>query len=258
MQIFIGTSGYSYEDWRGYFYPAKLGKNKMLEHYAREFSFTEVNSSYYHLPASRTFAQLAQKTPPHFIFTVKAYKSLTHERRGNVKEDAQRFCFALEPLLGAGKLGAVLLQFPYSFPNREENRHYLAALKEMFEHIPLAVEFRHQSWIKEPTWKFLQSLGMGYVCVDEPELKGLVGQVVVHTAPVAYVRFHGRNREKWWRHEQAYERYDYLYSREEIQEWVPGIKDLSKEAKRVFVAFNNHYRGQAVQNARMLRELLKI
>lgn len=257
MQIFIGTSGYSYEDWRGYFYPTKLGRNKMLEYYAREFSFTEINSSYYHLPAARTFEQMAQRTPAHFVFTVKAYKSLTHER-GSItfREDAQKFCLALEPLLETGKLGAVLLQFPYSFSNREENRRYLAMLKEMLKNIPVVVEFRHNSWIKRPTWEFLHSLELGYVCVDEPDLKGLVGQEIVYTAPIAYVRFHGRNREKWWKHKQAWERYDYLYSAEEIREWVPGIKGLGEKAGRVFVAFNNHYRGQAVQNARMLRELI--
>jgi uncharacterized protein YecE (DUF72 family) len=259
MQTFIGTSGYSYVDWCGPFYPSALDKNKMLEYYAKEFSFTEINSSYYHLPSPRLFVQLSKKTPEDFIFTVKAYKSLTHEREESVKEDTKKFCFALEPLLVAGKLGAVLLQFPYSFHNQEKNRHYLADLREIFtKAIPVVIEFRHYSWAKKATWDFLRSLDLGYVCVDAPKLRGLVGQETVCTTEIAYVRFHGRNSAKWWEHKNSYERYDYLYSEEEIREWAPKIQNLDKEAKQVFVAFNNHYRGQAVQNARMMREMLKL
>lgn len=256
--IAVGTSGYSYIDWRGPFYPSALEKNKMLAYYATEFSFTEINSSYYHLPSPYLFVQLVKKSPENFIFTVKAYKSLTHERQESVKEDAKKFNSSLEPLLAAGKLGAVLLQFPYSFHNREKNRQYLAGLRELFTaDIPIAAEFRHHSWAKEAVWGFLRSLEIGYVCVDEPELRGLVGREAVCTAKTAYVRFHGRNSANWWNHKQSYERYDYLYSEEEIKEWTPRIKNLGKEAKQVFVAFNNHYRGQAVQNAKMMRELLK-
>ena len=257
-QIFIGTSGYSYNDWYGYFYPATIKKNKMLEYYAEEFPFTEINSTYYRLPSPHLLKQMAQKTPKDFIFTVKAYKSLTHERPENIAEDTKKFNLALEPLLETKKLGAVLLQFPYSFHNQEENRHYLAFLRQQLKDIPITVEFRHYSWVRKATWEFLRSLNLGYVCIDAPKLKGLIGSEIVCTAEVAYIRFHGRNAAKWWKHEQAYERYDYLYSKEEIQEWLPGIKKLSDEARRVFVAFNNHYRGQAVQNARLLRELLSI
>lgn len=255
-RIFIGTSGYSYDDWLGYFYPPKLPRSKMLEYYAQEFPFTEVNSSFYALPSPKMCEGLAKKTPANFVFTVKAHKSMTHERPGNVEEFAKRFLFALQPLLGAGKLGAVLLQFPYSFHNTPENRRYLAKLNALFSTVPAVVEFRHHTWTGKATWDFLRELGLGYTCVDEPALKGLVRPAVVCTAPVAYVRFHGRNAAKWWNHEQAYERYDYLYTEEELREWVPGIKSLAAEAERVFVAFNNHYRGQAVINARMLREML--
>jgi len=256
-EIYIGTSGYSYDDWREHYYPPGLNKGKRLEFYAREFSFVEVNSSYYSLLRPEVFRQLAQKTPPEFVFAVKGYKSFTHERGAGVAEDVKKFCFSLAPLLEKGKLGAVLLQFPYSFPRRPENKNYLAALREALGGLPAVVEFRHQSWVRGETWEFLKGLELGYVCVDEPDIKGLVGRVAVCTAPVAYVRFHGRNREKWWRHEHTYERYDYLYTERELGEWVPGIRSLAREAKRVFVAFNNHYRGQAVQNARMLKEMLK-
>lgn len=256
-RIFIGTSGYSYDDWRGYFYPAKTAKNKMLEYYAREFSFTEINSTYYHLPALKTMEQLARRTPPHFVFTVKAYRSLTHERGAGADEDARRFIFALSPLTEAGKLGAILLQFPYSFHNREENRRYLVRLRKLLNDVPIAVEFRHQSWSHRAVWELLHSLKAGYVCVDGPALKGLPGPAAICTASIAYVRFHGRNAQKWWRHEQPYERYDYLYTEEELREWVPGIQKLAGKAEKVFVAFNNHFRGQAVENARQMRNLLE-
>lgn len=259
MSILIGTSGYSYDDWRGPFYPVAVSKNKMLEFYAKEFSFTEINSSYYHLPSQNLFLSLAKRTPENFIFSVKAYKTLTHERQESVPEDIKKFCYSLEPLLQAEKLGAVLLQFPYSFHNQEENRRYLAGLKGLFlKSIPLAVEFRHHSWIKEATWDFLRTLEIGYVCVDEPGLKRLVNQTAICASEIAYVRFHGRNLAKWWKHEESYERYDYLYTLEEIGEWTPKINELAKQVKQVYIAFNNHYRGQAVRNARMLRELLQI
>ena len=255
-RIFIGTSGYSYQDWLGYFYPPRLPKDKMLAYYSQEFPFTEVNSTFYTLPSPQLCAGLARKAPPGFLFTVKAHKSLTHERPANAADFARRFLFALEPLVAGGKLGAILLQFPYSFSHTPENRRYLAALSRLLFPVPAAVEFRHQSWAGKDTWDFLRELGRGYTCVDEPALKGLMGPAVACTAPIAYVRFHGRNAAKWWRHGQAHERYDYLYTEEELREWVPGIRSLASEAEKVFVAFNNHYRGQAVINARMLREML--
>ena len=241
----------------GPFYPAGLPERDMLAYYAREFPFVEINSSYYRLPAQRTLAGMARRTPPDFVFTVKAYQSLTHGRGQSAAEDAGKFLHGIAPLIEEGRLGAVLLQFPYSFHNTEENRRYLAQLKELLPGVPLVVEFRNRGWAREAVWELLSSLGMGYVCVDEPRLRGLIGGVVKCTGPVAYVRFHGRNAAKWWEHEAAHERYDYLYSEDELREWVPGIADLAGRAERVFVAFNNHYQAKAVVNARMLRRLLE-
>lgn len=255
-QVLIGTSGYSYKDWVGPFYPPGLPAEDMLAYYAREFPFVELNFTYYRLPTQRTLAGMARKVPPGFLFTVKAYQSLTHSRGEAVAEDAGKFLYGLKPLVDAGRLGAVLLQFPYSFHHTEENRRYLVWLKELLSGLPLAVEFRNREWAKEPVWELLASLGMGYACVDEPRLRGLVGGVVKCTASVAYVRFHGRNAARWWQHEAAYERYDYLYSEDELREWVPGIASLAGRAERLFVAFNNHYQAKAVVNARMLRGLL--
>jgi uncharacterized protein YecE (DUF72 family) len=210
-EILVGTSGYSYDDWRGAFYPLQLKKGDMLEYYAREFRYTEVNSTYYALPSQPAIARLAERTPPEFVFTVKAFKSMTHERQDSVAVDAGKFRFSLAPLIEAGKLGAVLLQFPYSFRCCQENRSYLARLGEMLGDLPLAVEFRHAGWESEAVWEFLKRLNMACVAVDEPRLKGLVGGSAVLTASFGYIRFHGRNAGNWWQHEQAYERYDYLY-----------------------------------------------
>ena len=124
-------------------------RGDMLEYYAREFRYTEVNSTYYALPSQQAMARLAERTPQEFVFTVKAFKSLTHERQGNAEVDAGKFRFSLEPLIETGKLGAVLLQFPYSFKCYQENRRYLARLGELLNGLPVAAEFRHASWERQ-------------------------------------------------------------------------------------------------------------
>lgn len=255
-RIYIGTSGYSYRDWVGPFYPAGTRQDEMLSFYAGEFSFTEVNSTYYRLPTAKMFEGMLKKVPDHFLFTVKAFQGLTHQRGDSVKQDAGRLAEALKPLAAAGKLGALLFQFPYSFKADPSNRAYLGMLRELFPGFPLVVEFRHYSWLKKDTWDFLRSLQIGYACVDAPRLKGLPGSVAEATAPVAYVRFHGRNAATWWEHQEAWQRYHYLYTEEELREWVPKIGFLARNAERVFVAFNNHFGAQAVFNARMLQKLI--
>ncbi|MGI9861361.1 DUF72 domain-containing protein [Moorella naiadis] len=254
--IYIGTSGYSYRDWLGYFYPPGLAAREMLPYYAREFNFTEINSSYYTLPRPQNLEQMARRVPGDFIFAVKAYRTLTHDRGESVAGDSKQFRQALQPLIDRGRLGAVLLQFPYSFHNNQANRGYLVRLRELLPGLPLVVEFRQAGWIQDAVRDFLAHYEIAYTCVDEPQLPGLPGRAVYCTAPLAYVRFHGRNAAKWWRHDEAYERYDYLYTAAELKEWLPGIAYLADQARQVFVAFNNHYHSQAVTNARMLKELL--
>jgi uncharacterized protein YecE (DUF72 family) len=255
-KCYIGTSGYSYQDWYGCFYPEGLKCGDMLKFYSKEFSFTEINSTYYQIPSSKVFESLCKMTPPEFKFTVKAYKSLTHERLGTMKKDAENFCTSIKPLLSEGKLGGVLFQFPYSFKNNTDNRSYLCTVRELMRDIPTAVEFRHSSWNIKPVWEFLKSMNMSYVAVDEPGLKNLVTPSAVVTSQIGYVRFHGRNSAKWWNHEKSYERYDYLYSEEELSEWVPKVKNMMDGSKIIFIAFNNHFNSQAVINARMFRELM--
>jgi len=256
IAVYIGTAGYSYEDWAGAYYPEGLPKGERLSFYAREFSFTEINSSYYRLPNRFMMARMSEKTPAGFVFAVKAYRSLTHDRGPQAAEDCRNFLEALSPLRDAGKQGPVLLQFPYSFVCNRENRRYLERVGSWLVSLSAVVEFRHRSWVREDTWELLRSNGMGYACVDEPRLPGLVGPVVVCTSRIAYVRFHGRNAAKWWKHEKSYERYEYLYTEDELRSWLPGLKKLVENAGALFVVFNYHFQGQAVQNARLLRRLL--
>ena len=248
----IGTSGYSYKDWIGPFYPEGIPRRDMLVYYAREFDTTEINFTYYRLPDPRTLAAMARKVPDGFVFTIKASQELTHGREDN-EQAFRQYVEALKPLQETGKFGCILAQFPWSFRPSEENRAYLEFMREQFGQLPVVVEFRNGGWIGEDTFDLLRRLRLGYCCVDQPRLRGLVPPVAQATAPVAYVRFHGRNAAKWWRHEHAWERYNYTYSDEELGEWVPKIRQLAQASESVYVFANNHWQGQAVTTAKQLR-----
>jgi uncharacterized protein YecE (DUF72 family) len=254
--IRIGTSGYSYDDWVGPFYPNELAKSDRLFFYAREFDTTELNFSYYRQPTLWILERIAAKVPPGFVFTIKAFRGITHEREDNEDEFAT-FAQALKPLLEQEKLGCILAQFPYSFHARPENRDYLRRVRELFGDLPVVVELRNRAWISSETFELLRENHLGFCCVDEPRLKGLLPPVAEATAPVAYVRFHGRNAAKWWQHDEAWERYDYTYSDEELEEWVPKIQKLEQRAETTFLFANNHWQGQAVGTARQLKMLLE-
>jgi len=258
----IGTSGYSYQDWKGPVYPENIKDTEMLPFYAREFDTTEINYTYYRMPSARTLASMASKVPPNFLFAIKASKQLTHERdddtqgNGASVENFGLFREALQPLISEGKFGAVLAQFPSSFKPTPENRDYLSVFRERMGDLPVAVEFRNATWITDDTMELLRKNNLGYCCVDEPHLRGLVPPIAVATAPIAYVRFHGRNAKKWWHHDEAFERYSYEYKPEELEEWVPKIEKLEVAADTTFVFTNNHYNGAAVRTAEQLKGML--
>lgn len=258
MRILIGTSGFSYDDWRGFFYPKDLPKREMLPYYAGVFPTVEVNATYYTLPHPATFLQMSRKVPDDFLFAVKAHRDMTHSG-GELNEEAfAGFRRALDPLLERGMLGCVLAQFPWSFKPTADNEAYLRTFREQLPDVPTVVEFRNAAWVSDRTLNLLRELGMGFCCVDEPGLKGLMPRIAASTSPIGYVRFHGRNAQKWWKHDHAWERYNYLYSEEELQSWVPKIQGLAEETDRLFVFFNNHYEGKAGQNARVLAQLLNL
>lgn len=257
--IRIGTSGFSYDDWVGPVYPQGLPKSQWLVYYAHELGFRacELNFSFYRLPDARTLSAMADKVPEGFAFTLKATQTLTHERAKATPEEFSRFVEAMRPLVAQGKFGCVLAQFPYSFHATAENRAYLARLREGLGDLPVVVEFRNVRWLTdEDTFELLRQQRLGFCCVDEPRLDGLMPPIARATAPVAYVRFHGRNAQKWWHHDQAWERYDYTYTDEELREWVPKIGGLADEADTVYLFANNHWVGQAVGTARQLGLLL--
>ncbi len=255
--IYVGTSGYSYEDWAGPVYPPDLPKSEWLSFYAREFPACEINYTYYRLPNARTLAAMSRKTPAGFVFTVKASQELTHGRE-DPEAPFAAFQAGVAPLVAEGKLGCILAQFPFSFHATPENRDYVRRFRERLGGLPTAIEFRNRAWLAPETFELLRELGLGFCCVDEPRLQGLLPPVAVATSPIAYVRFHGRNASKWWRHENAWERYDYTYSEEELREWQPKIQALNQQAEKTFVFANNHWQGQAVGTARQLRLLLGV
>ncbi len=256
MTILLGTSGFSYKDWVGPVYPPDLPKADWLRFYAAEFPTCELNFSYYRIPNPRTLERMADKVPQGFLFALKAYKGITHERE-EPDPLIRQFTNSLAPLRERAKFACVLAQFPHSFHANEENRAYLRRLRDGFGDLPLVVEFRGTDWITERTFDMLRELGLGFCCVDQPRLKGLVPPLAIATGPIAYVRFHGRNAAKWWQHDEAWERYNYSYTDEELAEWVPKIHQLDEAASLTLVYMNNHWQGQAVGTARQLQRLLR-
>lgn len=261
--IYIGTSGFSYADWKGKYYPKDIRDRDMLFHYAREFRAVELDFTYYQMPGLRTMMGLERKTPDGFRFCVKANRAMTHEPSRNAEERSQTFrafTSSLQPLIETDKLGCVLAQFPWSYRATPENRAYLGEVREYMADLPVVVEFRSSTWVEdgtlETTLDMLRDLGMGFCCVDEPRLKGLMPPLAAATSPVGYVRFHGRNAAKWWKHQEAWERYNYLYSSRELEEWLPRIRHIESQAEVTYVLFNNHRDAQAVQNARLLQSMI--
>lgn len=253
--IHIGTSGYSFPDWQGAFYPRKLPKNQWLAHYAGEFSAVEINATYYRLPPAATFAAMAAKTPPGYPFWVKLPGEVTHGG-GDVKAVMTAFFEAVRALRESERLAGGLAQFPPSFRPSAKSLDKLRQLRYLCGDVPLAVEFRWRDWQTPETFGFLREQGIIVVVPDLPPLPGLPETELEVTAPVAYVRFHGRNSKTWLDSRQG-DRYDYDYSATELQGWLPKIAALEEAAPVTFLFFNNCHLGQAVKNARMLREMLK-
>jgi uncharacterized protein YecE (DUF72 family) len=250
--MFVGTSGFSYDDWKHVYYPANVSRSGWLAYYATEFRAVELNFTYYRLPTSEQTQKIALQTPRDFRFTVKAHRDITHTRTGDPVVFAQ-FRAGIEPLQKEEKLGAILLQFPFSFRNVQENTYYLQHCARQLSGLPTVVEFRHSSWVTQRTLSKLREWEIGFCNVDMPKLPGLMPQTAFVTAPTAYARFHGRNAGKWWRHQHAWERYDYSYTDSEIAEWIPHLVDMDQEAENLYVFANNHWQGQAISTARQIK-----
>jgi len=252
--IMIGTSGYSFPNWKGTFYPQGLPERDQLEYYARFFPVVEINTTFYQIPTSRLFSGMQKRVPDDFTFWVKIHKSLTHDRQLEL-ETCRKMISAVKPIEDSQQMAGFLAQFPWSFRNANESWERLFRLAGCFHPRELAVEFRHRSWDRPEIYEQLRSSGITYCIVDEPQLSNMMPPTIQLTSSTAYFRFHGRNSKNWWG-KDAHLRYDYLYSAKELNEWVPKIKKMQKQARKVFVFFNNCHLGQAAQNANMLREML--
>jgi uncharacterized protein YecE (DUF72 family) len=253
--LYSGTSGFSYTDWVGNFYPRGIARRDWLGYYAREFNALELNSTYYAIPKISILESMINKTGEGFLFSIKANQEMTHLRQTD-SGVFSAFVNMLKPFIDAGKLGCVLAQFPFSFRVNRPNFNYLQFFRESLKDIPVVVEFRNVQWLKPEIFDWLRKQNLGFCCVDEPQLPDLLPPVAEVTTDIAYVRFHGRNANKWWQHQHAYERYDYNYTIDELKEWLPKIKKLDNLAEKTFIFANNHWRGQAVSTIRQLRMML--
>ena len=258
MSILIGTSGYSYQDWVGPFYPKGTRKQDFLSYYAQRFNTCELNFSYYRMPTSKITEGMVHRSGGGVKFAVKLYKGFTHEvhNTDTLRELAAAFINGVAPLYEKRALGPLLAQFPYSFKKNLASLQHLRTLRKLFDGFDLVIEFRNKWWLTSEVFDFLREHELGFCCVDEPDLKGLPEPIKQVTSRVAYVRFHGRNKAKWWNHDKAWERYDYEYNDEELMEWIPDIKKMSQDAEETYVYMNNHYLGQAIRNAKDVERLL--
>ena len=255
-EILIGTSGYSYHEWVGPVYPEGTKPDAYLSHYAGLFPTVELNFSYYAMPKAENLAKMLADGGPHLTFSIKAIQTLTHKVNPDQwEEEAKTYRKAIEPMLEAGRLEAVLFQFPYSFHYTEENRRYLDKLLKFFAGVPAAVEFRKADWYTSKVIEGMSKRSIPMVSLDMPELPKLPPQMDVVTAPLAYIRLHGRNKEAWWGNDD-HSRYDYLYTDSEVEAWADRIERISEQAHRILVYFNNHPFGKAVRNAHTLEKIL--
>jgi uncharacterized protein YecE (DUF72 family) len=279
----------------GWYPPSAKKPEDRLRFYSEQFPIVEVDSTFYAIPQERNPEAWVERTPPEFVFDVKAYapftghaaavKALAKDLREALPGDVQekqnfyakdlpaevldevwrRFNETLLPLDSAGKLGTVLFQFPPWFGPRRDNREMILDARERLGQYTMAVEFRNATWMaeerdRERTLKFLADNQITYVCVDEPQgFKSSVPPVTAVTAPTALLRMHGHNAEMWnKRVKTAAERFDYLYSEDELREWVPRVRDLAGDAREVHVLMNNCHRDYSVRNTRQIGEMLGV
>ncbi len=256
----FGLAGWDYRDWWGVVYPATRPRGfDPLAYLACYFDTIEINSTFYRPADPRAAARWGKRVAHNrnFKFTVKLWQRFTHQR--DTAWSLLEVSLVREPLeaLGeSGRLGCLLAQFPWSFKRTRESREWLEDLVGAFGDFPLAVEVRHSSWNVPEFYASLAERGVGVVNIDQPVFKNSIKPGARVTADVGYIRLHGRNYENWFSENAApHERYDYLYSAEELKPWIDRIHEVAQRARDTYVIANNHYRGQAAVNAAMLRKL---
>jgi uncharacterized protein YecE (DUF72 family) len=257
----IGTSGWSYPPssgpgtWTGVFYPVR--KTDELTFYSKYFNTVEINSTFYRPCSPKAADGWTRRTPEHFEFTVKAWQQFTHAKELWTPGDVETFKQGIAPLAEAGKLGCLLFQFPASFHCTDATTDRLRQLMEEFGEFEKVVELRHRSW-DEPD--LLAEFNAVPAFIDEPKFRDSIRQRFQLRGGLFYLRLHGRQADKWWRHEHRNERYDYLYSREELRPYAIRLKEVAKEKaiEKAYIFFNNHPNAKAVANAVMLRRQLDV
>lgn len=271
MALRIGTSGWHYPGgrgtWDGLFYPLPADRPRgfdELAFYAERFNTVEVNSTFYGQPRRTVSLAWARRTPADFDFSVKLYQKFTHPATASdpsavTAADLDTFKGGIEPLAAAGKLGALLAQFPSRFHDSAAARDYLAWLLRTFADYPVAVELRHRSWsdARADTEALLAGTGAAWAEIDEPKFASSVAQTLTpNSAALMYVRLHGRNAAQWWDHDQAEDRYNYLYPAAELTPIADRLRAARGEVRRIYLYLNNHFAGQAVANAAMARQMV--
>ena len=268
----IGTAGWSYKDWEGIFYPPGMQRRKQhpLEIVARCFDVVEINTSFYgHIKPelAKIWVRRATSVNPDFMFTAKLHRSFTHSplavmeptSAATIKptdEDERLAREGLDALAATGKLGALLIQFPVSFKNTSLNREYVENLLRQFIEYPRVVEVRHSSWDNPETIRDFEQKNVSFCNIDQP-LIGRSLEATEHvTAPVGYVRLHGRNYDQWFEAEKPHDRYNYLYSAQELTGWKDKIERIAHKAEVTYVIANNHFEAKAGANALQLRHML--
>ncbi|UCG51262.1 MAG: DUF72 domain-containing protein [Candidatus Latescibacterota bacterium] len=260
-KVYIGPAGWSYPDWNGVVYPTTRTRVfDPLEYLASYFNLIEINSTFYRIPSPRVTQTWTRRVSmsDDFRFTVKAHGDMTHHRVPASQNEVSEFKKAIDPLFEDGRLGAVLIQFPWSFRMSPDTQTYVQELTRWFSPLPTAVEVRHGSWGSDRATAFFRDNEIALCGIDQPRIGNSIGpSSFVPGGSQAYFRLHGRNKENWFDKEAGRDaRYDYLYSKQELSFWRTQIEEVSKGVERLFVVLNNHFRGQAVANALQLRAML--
>ena len=272
QNIRIGTAGWSYKDWNGIFYPYGLEHRKQhqLEYLSRFFDTAEINTSFYG-PLKPELAKLwcrkVAAVNPRFLFTAKLYRAFTHSPIAVMEptsaatirptdEDEVRTREGLDAIAREGLLGALLIQFPVSFKNTPLNREYLDHLLRQFIEYPRVVEVRDSSWDNAETLAAFAQKNVGFCNIDQPVLGRSLSPTEHVTAPVAYVRLHGRNYSEWFDSDNRNDRYNYLYKERELEDWKGRIENVAEKAQTTYVITNNHFESKAGVNALELKAMI--
>ena len=268
--IRFGTAGWSYKDWEGVFYPSGMQHRRMhpLEYLSRFFDTTEINTSFYG-PIKAQLAKLwcrkVAAVNPRFLFTAKLYRAFTHSpvmgptSAATIRptdDDEARTREGLDVLAGEGRLGALLIQFPLSFKNTSLNREYLDRLLRQFIEYPRVVEVRDSSWDNAETLASFAHQHVAFCNIDQPLLGRSLAPTDHVTAPLAYVRLHGRNYDQWFDSDNRDDRYNYLYNEKELVSWKERIESVAARAETTYVITNNHFESKAGVNALELKGML--